>query len=165
MQYFCLVDQGLQVAEFWIVVKHLPDISQHTGNILKVLLLAIPKFEPVKDAHTFKVPLQTRPVEPSKHGVFIHLWFKQAGLNELGTELPDLPFYPIICIIQVAVTQERDQVIGDRAKHGSLEVYDAGGSILENQEVSAMKVSMNKGFGNRIHPLDEGGGEILKFSR
>ena len=121
---------------------HLAGVFPHQRQVLQVAGLAVAVPEAAEDAQHLDVALQAHQVEGALEGFCIG--HGDAGGGDFFAVLGGPAFNAFVGPFDVAVAQQRNQVVGDRPAHGVLEIDDARRMFVGDQQVARVVVAVHE---------------------
>ena len=153
----------LDARKFRVSLENGFHILFDAGHIFEVALFAVSDLEAVKDSDAFEVSLQSGEVEPTKEIFVLHFWYGIPALLESLLEGRDFIGNPILVVFHIAISKQRNQIVGDGAEHGSLEINHPDCIGCGDEEVPTVEVSMHERFGYVINGAGKGLEGLLVF--
>src|SRR5579883_1261809 len=117
----------------------------HARKIIQISALAVAIPKAAEDAEHLDVPLQTHQVEPAPPELRIDPCIQYSGFAQ---SLP-VRFSPSINLRviprDIAIAQQRDQIVRERALQRVLEVHQARALSGHDQQIAAVEIAKQEG--------------------
>src|SRR5262245_54805012 len=141
------VDEGVQELQLAVTLAHGPHVVQRARNVVQVTRLAIAVPQAREDADRLEMALHAHQVEPAQE-----LALARTDLDACRpgrrTKLQGPCAHSLRWPRDIAVTQQRNEIVGDRSADGVLEIEDARvlavSRAVADHEIARVVVAMDE---------------------